>query len=81
MVFSLQAFSLMRYASAKWKGEKEYSTNKHHTRNDDVLCNPENSVNPDSKPGVRGAFILKPIAKKTRSIASLRWCLVKNIME
>jgi hypothetical protein len=40
--------------------KKYSSTNKHHTQNEDVLCNPINPVNPDSKPGVRGKFILKP---------------------
>ncbi|MDP4701527.1 MAG: hypothetical protein NWS66_16415 [Saprospiraceae bacterium] len=51
--------------------------NNPYTQIEDVLCNPENPVNPDSKPGVRGEFILKPVGEKTRSIASLRWCFVK----
>ena len=36
-------------------------TNKHYLQTEDVSCNPQNPVNPDSKPSV-----------KTRSIASLR---------
>ena len=38
------------------------------TQTNDVIVNPEN---PDSKPGVRGEFTLKPVGEKTRSIASL----------
>ena len=39
---------------------------------EDVLCNPRNPENPDSKPSVAGKFILKPIGEKTRGIASLQ---------
>jgi hypothetical protein len=44
--------------SAK-SGVKNQSTNNPYTQTEDVLCNPENPVNPDSKPGVWGKFILK----------------------
>jgi hypothetical protein len=45
----------MCYTSAK-SGVKNQSTNNPYTQTEDVLCNPEN---PDSKPDVRGKFILK----------------------
>ena len=38
--------------------QKNPSTNKQYAKNEDVLCNPQNPVHPDSKPGVRGKFIL-----------------------
>ena len=46
--------------------------NQHYTQTEEVLCNPRNPENPDSKPRVAGKFILKPIGKKTRGIASLQ---------
>ena len=61
----------MRNASAKRRVKSKYSTNNRCAKTEDVLCNPANPVNPDSKPGVRGEFILKPVGEKTRSIASL----------
>ena len=35
---------------------KNTSTNKHYVKTEDVLCNPQNPVNPDSEPGVRINF-------------------------
>ena len=32
------------------------STNNHYLQTEDVLCNPQNPVNPDSEPGVRINF-------------------------
>ena len=58
------AFISKHPADALRIGEKKSiryaSTDKHNNQIDDVLCNPVNSENPDSKPGVRGKFILKP---------------------
>ena len=48
--------------------------------NEDVLSNPENPVNPDSKPQLKaGEFTLKPVGEKTRGIASLRGKIVPTI--
>ncbi len=49
MVFSLHFFSPMRYASAKRSVKSKYSTNNRCAKTEDVLCNPENLVNPDSE--------------------------------
>ena len=46
--------------------------NNLYIQNKDVLYNPKNPENPDSKPSVAGKFILKPIGEKTRGIASLQ---------
>jgi hypothetical protein len=46
--------------------------NQHYTQTKDVLCNPQNPENPDSKPSVAGKFILGPIGEKSRSISSLQ---------
>ena len=37
---------------------KNRSSNKNHLKNEDVLCNPQNPVNPDSEPRVRVKFQL-----------------------
>jgi hypothetical protein len=55
---------------------KEASNNKLPTQIEDVIVNPRNPVNPDSKPGVEDKFILKPIGEKTRGITSLH-CIQK----
>ncbi|MEY4260836.1 MAG: hypothetical protein RL656_1809, partial [Bacteroidota bacterium] len=34
--------------------------NEYCTHAEDVLCNPQNPVNPDSKPSEKGESILKP---------------------
>ncbi len=39
------------------KGEKSSSSNKHCAKNEDVLFNPQNPVNPDSNQVIRGNFI------------------------
>ena len=58
-------------ASAKGFEMKEASPNNLPNRIEDVIVNPRNPVNPDSKPGVEDKFILKPIGEKTRGITSL----------
>ena len=58
-------------ASTKSFEMKEASPNNLPTQIKDVIVNPINPENPDSKPGVGGKFILKPIGEKTRGIASL----------
>jgi hypothetical protein len=58
-------------ASTKSFEMKEPSANNLPTQIKDVIVNPQNPENPDSKPGVGGKFILKPIGEKTRGIASL----------
>ncbi len=37
---------------------KNTSTNKHYLQTEDLRFNPQNSVNPDSEPSVRGEFHL-----------------------
>ncbi len=63
-------------ASAKGFEMKEASNNNLATQIEDVIVNLRN---PDSKPGVEGKFILKPIGEKTRGIASLH-CIQKPHM-
>jgi hypothetical protein len=55
---------------------KEASPNNLPNRIEDVIVNPINPENPDSKPGVEDKFILKPIGEKTRGITSLH-CIQK----
>jgi hypothetical protein len=43
------AFIARPPADALRIGEKKGIRNKHHTQTEDVLCNPENPVNPDSE--------------------------------
>jgi hypothetical protein len=49
MVLSYQGFSPMRYASAKRRLKSNHFSNNLPDQNEDVLCNPINPVNPDSK--------------------------------
>jgi hypothetical protein len=35
---------------------KNISANKHYVKTKDVLCNPQNPVNPDSEPSFRGKY-------------------------
>ena len=58
-------------ASAKGFEMKEASPNNLPNRIEDVIVNPINPENPDSKLGVGSKFILKPIGERTRGIASL----------
>jgi hypothetical protein len=37
---------------------KNRSSNKHYLQNEDVLCNPQNPLNPDSELSVKGIFDL-----------------------
>ena len=39
----------------------------------EVIVNPRNPVNLDSKPIFEIIFYLRPVGEKTRSIASLQW--------
>ena len=52
----LHFFSSMRYASAKSK-MKAASNNNLPSQTDDVIVNPKNPVNPDSKPKVKAGEI------------------------
>ncbi len=63
----------MRYASAKSFETKEPSNNILYYQTNDVIDNPENHVNPDSKPGASGLISkYRPVGEKTRGIASLQ---------
>jgi hypothetical protein len=49
--------------------QKYPSTNNHYIQTKDVLFNPQNPVNPDSEPGVRGKISpIKPFLKNLISI-------------
>ena len=57
----------MRYASAKSFEMKEPSNNNLSTQTGDVIDNPENPVNPDSKPDAIGWISkYRPVGEKTR---------------
>jgi len=43
------------YAHCKFIRNNPF-TNKHHIQTEDVLCNPQNPVNPDSEPSVRSKY-------------------------
>ncbi len=64
MVLSFPCLSPMQYASAKKSVKKTNLRITHNTQTKDVLSNPPNPVNPDSKPSEKGKFILKPIGEK-----------------
>ena len=64
-------FSPMRNESAKDLEMKTPFNNNLPTQIGDVIINPQNPVNPDSKAGVKGKFKLKTFGEKTRGIASL----------
>jgi hypothetical protein len=53
----LPFFSPMRYASARGFEMKAPSNNNLPTPTDDVIVNPRNPVNPDSKPQVKAGEI------------------------
>jgi hypothetical protein len=72
MVHSFPGLSPMRNASAKRNIKSNPFTNNPQVQTEDVIYNPKNPENPDSKPSVAGKFILKPIGEKTRGIASLQ---------
>jgi hypothetical protein len=52
---------------------KKYpSTNNHYIKTKDVLFNPQNSVNPDSEPGVKDKFQITIILKTKTSFLILK---------
>ena len=71
-ILLIPAFRRCVDAPAKSFEMKEPSNNNLSTQTGGIIDNPENPVNPDSKPGVADKFILKPVGEKTRGIASLQ---------
>ena len=63
----------MRYAAAGGREMKALFNSYLHTLTNDVLVNPRNPVNLDSKPIFEIILYLRPVGEKTRSIASLQW--------
>ena len=61
----------MRYAAARGRVMKVSFNCYLPTLTGDVIVNPINPVNPDSKPISAIIFNLKPVGEKTRSIAYL----------
>ncbi|MFN5788902.1 MAG: hypothetical protein ACK469_09075, partial [Bacteroidota bacterium] len=66
-------FSPMRKAAAGGREMKALFKSYLHTQPGDVIVNPRNPVNLDSKPIFEIIFYLRPVGEKTRSIASLQW--------
>ena len=52
IAFIVKLFADVLHIGEK-KGIKYSSTNEHYTQTEDVLCNPVNPLNPDSKPSER----------------------------
>ena len=69
--YSLFIFSPIRYAAAGGREIKALFNSNLPTLTEDVIVNPRNPVNPDSKPIFEIIFYLRPVGEKTRSIASL----------
>jgi hypothetical protein len=63
----------MRYAAAGGRVMKVSFNCYLPSQIGDVIVNPRNPVNPDSKPIFAIIFNLKPVGEKSRSIASLQW--------
>ena len=61
----------MRYAAAGGREMKSPSNRNIPTLTGDVIINPINPENPDSKPIFEIIFKLIPVGEKTRGIASL----------
>jgi hypothetical protein len=64
-------FSPMRNAAAGGHEMKAPFNSNLPYQTGDVIVNPRNPENPDSKPIFAIIFKLKPVGEKTRSIASL----------
>ena len=73
MYDTLFIFSPMRNAAAGGRVMKVSFNCYLATQTGDVIVNPRNPENPDSKPIFAIIFNLKPVGEKTRSIASLQW--------
>ena len=69
--YSLFIFSPIRYAAAGGRVMKVSFNSYPPTQHGDVIVNPRNPENPDSKPISAIIFNLKPVGEKTRRIASL----------
>ena len=63
----------MRNAAAGGRVMKVSFNSYLPTQPGDVIVNPRNPENPDSKPIFEIIFYLRPVGEKTRSIASLQW--------
>ncbi len=62
----------MRYAAAGGRVMKAPFNINLPTQTGDVIVNPENPVNPDSKPIFAIIFNLKPVGEKTMRASPLR---------
>ena len=62
----------VRNASARGLAMKATFINNLSTQTNDVLYNPQNPVNPDSKPGVRGEFYICTGQKKVDAFTHRR---------
>ena len=56
------------------------STNKHYVKKEDVLCNPQNPVNPDSEPSVRGKYKIKTYREEDAKHRVFTIILYKNLL-
>ena len=63
----------MRNAAAGGRVMKVSFNSYLPTQPGDVIVNPRNPENPDSKPIFEIILYLRPVGEKTRSIASLQW--------
>ena len=73
MYYPLFIFSPMRNAAAGGRVMKVSFNSYLPTQPGDVIVNPRNPENPDSKPIFEIILYLRPVGEKTRSIASLQW--------
>ena len=62
----------MRYAAAGGREMKALFNSNLPTLTEDVIVNPRNPVNPDSKPIFEIIFNLKPVGEKTMRASPLR---------
>ena len=62
----------MRYAAARGRLMKAPFNSNLPSQTGDVIVNPENPVNPDSKPIFAIIFKLKPVEEKTMRASPLR---------
>ena len=62
----------MRYAAARGRLMKAPFNSNLPSQTGDVIVNPENPVNPDSKPIFAIIFNLKPVGEKTMRASPLR---------
>ena len=62
----------MRYASGRGLEKKAAHNNNLPTQTNDVMVNPRNPVNPDSKPGIRSEFYFVTYQWKDEVLAHRR---------